>query len=330
MDQGLSNLNSMVQVLTLKRGLHLISVTAASPRRMGDDGEVLLPAMHIGAGPGLAADQVEIVPGPRGNGGWLCEVRDMLVVKVNAAQAPIFLTTFRDSELPALEVEVTPLDRRPAPARPAPAPAPAPALVNAAPAPTLSLPAALTTTSGRVALSVRVDLHVQQKGDVSYVNNFWAGALGERLAIEAFAISPLEGLDPGQIEYAGVAINGDETGWVDGGGACGTRGMGVALAGFAVRLKPDAAVAYECEYRGSFRSGHIVGPLRGGAPCHAEPGDPLEAIQLFIVPRAAREEPAPPAVRWNGAATALAPEPPPPPPQRRIGPRFSIFRDKLS
>ena len=326
MNQGLNDLTSSVQVLTLNKGLHLITVAAAAPQRLGDDGELMLPAIHVGVGPGVVAGQVEIMPGPRNSGCWLFEARDMLVVRVAAPQAILMLTTVRAAPLPAIQVEVTRLDRRTAAASPAlaalTAPRP-PEVLAPPPAPSppstpmhvgAPTPPALKTASGRTALSTRLDLHIQNRGDVAYVNNFWAGALGERLAIEAMAISPLEGLAPDQIEYAGVGENGVETGWVEGGRLCGSRGRGAALAGFAVRLKPGADMAYDCEYRGSFRSGRIVGPMRGGAPCRSDPGDLLEAIQLFITPRSAENTAGP-------ATEEASPSP------RRIGPRFSVFRE---
>jgi hypothetical protein len=188
MNQGLNDLICSVQVLTLSKGLHLITVTSAAPQRLGDDGELMLPAVHIGVGPGVAAGQVEIMPGPRNSGCWLFEARDMLVVRVAAAQAVLMLTTVRAAPLPAIGVEVTRLDRRTAPTSPslaalapprppevlAPPPAPTPfAAPKLSGAPT---PPALKTASGRTALSARVDLHIQNQGDVAYVNNFWASA----------------------------------------------------------------------------------------------------------------------------------------------------------
>jgi hypothetical protein len=186
---------------------------------------------------------------------------------------------------------------------------------------TAQVPPGLKTPSGRLSLSTRVDLHIARKGDVAYVNNYWAGALGERLPIEAFAISPLESLGPEQLEYSAIATGGAETGWVEGGRLCGTRGAAVALAGFAVRLRGEAAAAYECEYRGSFSSGRIVGPARDGALCIADAGDRLEAIQIFL----ARREAADPAPLMIAAAPAAED----PPPARPIGPRFSVFRETV-
>ena len=63
------------------------------------------------------------------------------------------------------------------------------------------------------------------------------------------------------------------------------RCAAIGLAGFAVRPKAEVASAYDCEYRGSFSSGRIIGPVSNGAPCRSEPGDRLEAIQLFILPK---------------------------------------------
>ena len=328
MAQASNPLSASVQALTLPRGLHLVSVTQAAPQRLGDVAEVMLPAVHIGVGPGASTEGVDILPGPRNHGHWLYEAGDTLVVRVSAGQAVMMFTTVRAGPVPAISIEVTRLDRKGAVAADS-APSPPPSLIASPvvteppPATAVALPRSvappLKTADGRQALGLRLDVHIQNKGDTVYVNNFWAGALGERLAIEAFAITPLDGLRPDQIEYTALGDTGSESGWVDGGQVCGRKGVAMALTGFAIRIKPDQADAYECEYRGSFSSGRLVGPLKDGAPCRSEQGDRLEAIQLFILPRA-RREPA-----------AVAPAPPSPAAQptaaRPIGPRFSVFRE---
>jgi hypothetical protein len=226
----------------------------------------------------------------------------------------------RAPAMATVEVEVTRLDRGAStlaeaiagapPAAALPPRAVAPKLDNAA------LPPPLKTVKGKPALSVRLDMHIQRKGDVSYTNTFWSGALGERCAVEGFAIQPLADLRADQIEYSAVAENGQETGWITGGMLCGSRGLGLALSGFSIRIRPEAQARFQCEYRGAFASGRILGPSRNGAPCKAEAGDRLEAIQLFILPRdltdVSAEQPAP-----------AVPAPPP----RVIGPRFSVFRE---
>ena len=75
-----STLSSSVQAIPLSRGLHLFSITSATPQRIGDSGEMIVPAIHIGLGPGVSTDGVEILPGPRNNGHWLFEAGDTLVV----------------------------------------------------------------------------------------------------------------------------------------------------------------------------------------------------------------------------------------------------------
>jgi hypothetical protein len=79
---------------------------------------------------------------------------------------------------------------------------------------------------------------------------------------------------------------------------------------------------FECEYRGAFRSGKSVGPVTNGALCKALGADDYhEGIQLTVVrrrasPKIASAETTPAEVME--AATARA---------RRIGPKFSIFRE---
>jgi hypothetical protein len=324
-------LSASVQALTLAKGLHLVSVTAAAPQRVGDEAEITLPAIHVGPGPGVPEGQVEILSGPRNAGGWLCEMRDMLVVKVASGHAVVLLTTVRAGAQPPIAVEVARLDGKPGASlsgqgTPPPPPALAAPRALEAPARPAVAPPGLKTPSGRAALSTRIDLHIARKGDIAYVNNYWAGALGERLAIEAFAISPLEGFSPDQLEYVGYAAGGGDTGWIEGGRPCGSRGAGAALAGFAVRLKPEAAASFECEYRGSFSSGRIVGPLRDGAVCASDPGDRLEAVQLFLLRREAEPALAEPQLI---AGSLDAEDPPPRLPLRRVGPRFSVFRETV-
>jgi len=316
MIQGAGNLLSSVQTLTLSRGLYLISVTTATPNRLGDSLDLILPAIHIGPAPGAQAGSLEFMSGPTGGGQWLYESRDVIIAKVISVQAVVVFTTLRARSMPTIEVEVSRLDRRVAPPV-----AKQPAALGP---PEQSLPPPLKTASGQSATSIRIDMHIQNKGDVSYVNNFWSGALGERLAIEGFSIRPLDGPAPADLEYSGVAENGLETGWIAGGGLCGSRGVGLALTGFAIRLRPQAAALYNCEYRGSFASGKIIGPLRNGAPCRSAPDDRLEALQLFILPRSQAES--------QTVSPAPSTNPPAPDdeistPERVIGPKFSVFRE---
>jgi hypothetical protein len=314
MIQGIGNLLSSVQMLNLSRGLYLVSVAAGSPQKLGEYGSLVLPAIHLGPGPGSLPGEMDFMFGPGQAGHWLYEARATMVVKVIAEQAVIVLTTLRGPSMPAVEIDVARLDRGPMGSFVAPAEPTSPSLPAPTPDIPPSVPPPLKTVSGQSAVSVRVDMHIQRKGDVSYTNTFWSGALGERCAIEGFAISPLVGLRPDEIEYSGVAENGEETGWVTDGALCGSRGQNLALSGFAIRIRSEAQARFYCEYRGAFASGRILGPSRNGAPCGAEAGDRLEAIQLFILPKEPPE-------------AAFTPPPAAALPSRPIGPKFSVFRE---
>jgi hypothetical protein len=113
--------------------------------------------------------------------------------------------------------------------------------------------------------------------------------VGQRLAIEAFSILPLDKIAAEQLEYKALSATKVETPWVSGGGICGTRGKGLPLVGFCIRVRPQAdGKAYDCEYSGTFASGRIIGPIRNGMPCwSSDLRDFIEAIQIRITERPA-------------------------------------------
>jgi hypothetical protein len=320
MNEPSNGLQSTAQVLTLTRGLYLVSVTSATPRKLGDDAELILPAIHVGPGPGVSSQQIELMTGPRNTGHWLCEARDTVIVKVSKGPAHLLLTSLRTEDMPNMEVEVRRLDARREDSPALQVRPPAAPVLDGSSHPAFLTPAARNGEG--VAVRSRIDLHLQNRGDVSFTDSFWAGELGERLAIEAFSIHALERVETDQFEYRASMENGLETDWVAGGDSCGSRGQGVALTGFAVRLKARGAGDLDCEYRGAFSSGKIVGPVRNGASCHGEEGDRLEAIQVLMVERQAEDEhpTAPRALIGADVAHAAAEAP-------RLGPRFSVFRD---
>ncbi len=320
MSETSDGLQSSAQVLTLTRGLYLVSVTSATPRKLGDDAELILPAIHVGPGPGASSQQIELMTGPRNSGHWLCEARDTVIVKVSKGPAHLLLTSLRTEDMPNMEVEVRRLDAKREDSPAVRAPPPAAAALDEPLRPAVLAPGARNGEGG--AVRSRIDLHLQNRGDVSFTDSFWAGELGERLAIEAFSIHALERVETDQFEYRASMENGLETDWVTGGVSCGSRGQGVALTGFAVRLKARGAGDLDCEYRGAFSSGKIVGPVRNGAPCHGDEGDRLEAIQVLMVERPFEDDRAAPGVPRGAVAVQASAEEGP-----KLGPRFSVFRD---
>jgi glycosyltransferase involved in cell wall biosynthesis len=343
-------LTASVQLVTLNKGLYSFRVQAAPPTRVGDAGDVLLPALKVGVAPGVSADSVEILDGIRGDGGWLFEPTDMLVAKVKVSGTAVMITSYTARDLPRLAIEVERLDGRrtestqaAAPPPPAPPqPMAAPALPSAV-APPLPAPAAAVSSGGaryapdgRRRLPIRVDAHVSMVGDVGYTDPDWAGELARKLPLEAFSITPLEGLSAEDIEYKAVTARGTETAWIRGGEACGARRTATPLSGIAVRLRGPKAAQYELSYRGRFRSGAEVGPCPAGTPLKGGAlSDYLLGFQLTIVEALSggAEEEDPVQAAANGGRPVQEADGAARPSDglrsaRPVGPRFSVFRQE--
>jgi hypothetical protein len=220
----------------------------------------------------------------------------LLVTKVNGAGATLILTSIRAPGGQVLSIKVERLEARAqvpsagirTPASPA-APAPAAPATASGLATTVASHSDSTST-GYVPIQIRA--HVRSRGDMKFVDVAWAGRVAPGLWLESFAVRPLERLTPADIEYKALTATGFETPWHSDEKMCGTKGMSVALVGFAVRLKAGpTAAAYECEYSGYFQSGQVVGPMRNGAPCRSTlANDPIEGIQVRLLRRAGRAQ----------------------------------------
>lgn len=281
-------MSASVQVLPLPSGLYLFSVKAASPSSSRAHGELSLPAVHVGLGPGVRSDQVEFIAGPSTHGAWLFSQGDLLVTKVNGAGATLVMTSVRAPGGEVLSIKVERLEAR------AEALAGAQADVGtSASGPLRSgvLPgreprkSIATAMDDESPLPVRIGAHIRTRGDMTFTDAPWAGRVAPGLWIEAFSVAPMKRFDAKDIEYKGLTGSGFETPWLSDDKLCGTKGMAVPLVGFAVRLRPTAATAgYECEYSGYFQSGVTVGPLRNGAPCRSTvANDPLEGLQVRLL-----------------------------------------------
>ena len=289
---GQAALTASVRPLTVPEGLYLFYVRVATPTRSPQAENLMLPALHVGLGPGITSNRAEFIPGPRANGTWLYEPGSILIARISDGPATLLLTSVQASEGPALDVEIERLDvRSPAGREASRVPPQRPPAANLIPKPTATpLSAEVTnpdTTPVISGLRLQIVTHVRNRGDLSFAGGAWAGRVEKGMWIESFSIAPLDVISASDIEYKGLTSNGFETPWVAGREACGTRGRGIPLIGFAVRLKPTGVSArYDCEYSGYFQSGVIIGPVKNGAPCRSTtPGDPLEGIQLRIVER---------------------------------------------
>lgn len=304
-DEGLS---ASVQVLSLPGGLYIFSVKAGSAPPVSNLGQLALPAMHIGLGPGASPDQVEFLAGPTTHGAWLFKPGDLLVTRVTGTAVTLVLTSVRAPAGEVLSIKVERLeDRVDDPIVPLQAPAAAVPANGASKSP--PKPAApLFASTSDLPLPVQIGAHIRTRGDMSFSNVPWAGRIAPGLWIESFAVLPTAHFAASDIEYKGLTGSGFETPWITDNGMCGTKGMATPLVGFAIRLKPSPdAATYDCEYSGYFQSGTTVGPLRNGAPCRSSvANDSLEGIQVRIVKRAATSLPE---AKRHGVAAAASPPP---------------------
>ncbi len=319
-------LSASVQVLPLPTGLYLFSVKAAGAPTDRRNGQLRLPAMHVGLGPGVNSEQVEFIAGPSTAGAWLFAQEDLLVTKVTGAGATLVLTSVRAPGGEVLSIKVERLEGRLEPAAPIPSVAAAPAAKAAEAPPRKQKTTGTATSANNAPLPLKIGAHVRARGDMSFADVQWAGRVAPGLWIESFSIKPMERLEAQDIEYKSLTGSGFETPWLTDENMCGTKGMSVPLVGFAVRLKPGPlTAAYDCEYSGYFKSGVVVGPLRNGAPCRsAVANDPLEGLQVRIFKRQSSSKAA---ALANRTAKPHGTQDPKPAAGNGSGPSFGRYRD---
>jgi hypothetical protein len=259
------------RLIRLDEGLYALGIgeigEAAPPPDLAG---MSLPAVQISVPPSEEFDPVELIATTAEGGWWLGAEGGSYVVKAPQGGGIVLLTAYG-----------TPADRVPLDIHRLERPGRAPAARAAAPA---------TPREEREEreLPAEITLHIERAGDRQFAAEGWVGARGQRLRIEAFSIRPLEILAPSDIEYMAYGPNGRETPWVSDAKLCGTRGRGLPLTGFAVRLASHLGSRFDVVYEGSFFNGGVSGPQRNGEPCLSRiPDDPLEAMQLRLIERAA-------------------------------------------
>jgi hypothetical protein len=213
-------------------------------------------------------DRVEIV-GSAGTGTWFGPEGGTAIVK-SSSSGHVLLTAYGPPAKPVAlpTVEIRRLDRSP------PVGAQLRSVEPAAP------PQEVQT---------EIVLHIERTGDRRFPGHGWVGNRGRKLRVEAFSIRPLDILRARDIEFKALGPNRRQTPWVTDAKLAGTRGQGLPLTGFAVRLSADAGERFDVVYEGAFFESGIVGPNRNGELCFPPiADDPLEAINLRIVPRLGR------------------------------------------
>jgi hypothetical protein len=262
----MSDIDARARTVLLDEGLHALSFPAAAP---GGDGAwgVELPAVLVSAPLSNEFDPVEIVVSSGDAGAWLGPRGGTIVVKAPPGGGVVMLTVFGIQSLAEFVIDVRRLD------------------ANAG---TVASPPRVALRPAVAPREIRHEtlLHIQMQGDRRFAEPGWIGNRDARLQIEGIAIRPLETLQPNDIEYKAFGPNGLETPWISEGKLCGTRGRGLPLTGFAVRLAPRLRDQFDVVYEGAFFDSGVVGPHRNGEPCRATPFDePLAAVNLRIVSR---------------------------------------------
>jgi hypothetical protein len=258
-------LSASVQVLSLPAGTYVLTVRGSTNADASPEG-LILPALQVGLAPATSSAVVEFLGRADTLDRWLARSGDMIIAKISGGSASLMLTSVRLPNSPTLSIDLRPLEAQPYPAD--------------------SDLEAETTASG--LLTTHVIAHIQNVGDVHF-RDTWAGCI-ERLWIEGFSIVSLGDLPSDAGEYCCVTADGFQTPWLSNQLLCGSRGRGMPIVAYAIRLKPEIAQRYECTYVGKFVSGSTYGPFRNGDLCRSEmSGDPLWGIEVRVAARSQSE-----------------------------------------
>jgi hypothetical protein len=261
---------AIVSIVRLGEGLHVLEIGAASAPSSPICG-LLLPAIQVSAAPNNGSSAVEII-GDEGYGeAWLGGDGGTIVVRAPQG-GHVLVTTFSDCGQGAVppKVDVRRLAR---------------------PGSTGNGFAPNACVEGPYEIPTEIVLHVERLGDQSFPGRGWAGNRGRKLRVEAFSIRPSETLMAHDIEFKALGPRGRQTPWVTDAKLCGTRGQGLPLTGFAIRLAPHLDGEFDAVYHGAFFESGVVGPSRNGELCVSPiADDPLEAINVQLIRRAAEPD----------------------------------------
>lgn len=273
-DQPVSQeLEASAKILTLPVGVFVFSVQGGATAISAE--ELAVPALQLGLAPMKSAGTVEFLAGAGTLDRWLTRSSDTFIARISGGSAALLLTSVRLPGSSPLTINVQRIDVKRQPVT---------SELQGGPA---------ATDSAGGVLPTQILAHIENFGDV-YFNDGWVGFSGQKLRMEAFAILSVGQLGPDSLEYRGVAADGFQTPWLSNQVLCGSRGRGMPLTGFAIRLKPHIAGRFDCTYSGKFGSGATFGPFKDGELCCSNlPGDPLEAMELWVAERVVTEPGAP-------------------------------------
>jgi hypothetical protein len=263
-------MTAVASTVTLDPGLAAVDIRIP-PIQPYTLGQVSLPLIWLSQPAAGERDRVQIFSASGRDDNWLPPSGDLIVVRSPPTGGQLTVTVFGPPGQPvqAASITVRRLTR---------------AELN--PTSAASAPMAPARTSPEKDVRLEVLAHIERRGDQIFPGTGWVGNRGSRLRIEGFVIRPLNELTPSDIEYQMLGPDGSEGPWVRSPQFCGTRGRGLRITGFAVRVSPRLQDRVAVEYYGAFFDSGISGPFKNGEACQPSlPGDTLEAINVRVTRR---------------------------------------------
>jgi hypothetical protein len=246
------------RLLWVEPGLHSLTIAMSGGSAVALAGMTLPAVLVTAPNPSMGA-AIELI-GARDGGAWIDAGGGTVMLRAPGTGGHVLLTSYNPPGGAAAPLGI---ELRPA------------AAATAAP-----------SALGGPALRAEIVLHIEREGDRQFTAGGWAGQLGSRQRVEALAVRPLEAISRGEVEYKVYGAGGRETPWVSDGKLCGTRGQGLPLTGFAIRLAPHLRNGFDVIYRGAFFASGPAPATRNGEACFAAlRDDPLEAVEIRIVQR---------------------------------------------
>jgi hypothetical protein len=276
-----AGVTASAKLLELAHGLYGLSIGETKGRRGGLAG-LAVPATHITGLPADGHASVEVLAASVGPAGWLGPEGGTVAIKIPSDRGHVLITTYRpaDQEAVPLDIQIVRMDR------PAPPPTPTSAGDIAAPGSDQRKEHAAQDPV-HADVQVEIVLHIERIGDRRFAGGEWIGSRGQGRPIQAFSVCPLEKLAATDIEYRAYGPGGRETPWVTAAALCGTRGQGIALTGFAIRLAAQSSERFDVVYEGAFVEGGTTGQRWNGEPCASSKiDDALEAMHVRLIERA--------------------------------------------
>jgi hypothetical protein len=266
--------STMAHLVALEQGLYALEIGESACMR-GLVSGLRVPVLQVSA-PRDERDRSAEIIGASGRGDtWLGGEGGTVIVKSPPGGAYLLVTAYGPPAQAVCvpDIQVRRLDRPPPLDRP----------TNGA------APGAVDPAAEPEEIGSEIVLHVERLGDRRFPGQGWVGNRGKKLRIEAFSIRPVDTLLARDIEFKALGPKGRQTPWVTDAKLCGTRGQGLPLTGFAIRLAPHVAERLDVIYQGAFFESGIVGPHRNGELCiPSVTDDPLEAINVRVIRRSHR------------------------------------------